>query len=160
MNRYIHHSLSTFLNSSDVSGLSMPSQCIISQMKLEPSCDGTPSNSCPSRIMASRLDWYGSSPLPVSQSLHSSQSLDYMGCTVTASPLFACCLILSPDQPTKFCSDGFRGVVCTKPDKRLVAEVLMSSHSFSTAYQLSQTLVTLSSHLQSQVHGDTTIPAI
>ena len=124
---------------------------VIQQMKSEPSCDGTPFNSCPSRIMASRLDWYGSCPLPISPSLHSSQSLDYMGHTVKASPLFTCCLVLSPDRPTKFCGNEIRGVVCMKPEKRLIAEVVMSSYGFSTAYQLSRTLITLSSHLQSQV---------
>lgn len=121
-------------------------ECGVLQLNSELSCEGTPLNSRHSRIMASRMDWYGS----VSHS-PSLQSVDFRGKTVRASPLFSCCLILPPDRSTKFSGGEFRGVVCMKPDKRLAAEVLMSSYGFSTSYRLSQTLVTLSNHLQYQV---------
>ena len=38
-----------------------------------------------------------------------------------------------------------------KPDRRLAAEVLLSSYGFSTAYQMSKILTTLADHLQHQL---------
>ena len=101
----------------------------------------------PSRPATSRLDWYRPLPCPTSSQ---PRPLEHEGRNLTPSPLFGCCIVYQShtfDQS----QTGLTGVACMKPDVRLTVEILLSSHGFLSAYQLSRALVNVSEHLQWQL---------
>ena len=74
-----------------------------------------------------------------------------MGKTLSVNPNFACCILLHANKSSKLSDTRLRSIVCMTPDERLVVEVLLLSHGFSSAYHLSRLLVGVSEQLQTQL---------
>ena len=116
------------------------------QLRDEEHC--TPSSG-PPRVVSSRLDWYGT--LPFSSCSTNLLSLEHMGKTLSVNPNFGCCVFLDGNKLSKLNDTRLRTVVCVKPDERLTVEVLLLSHGFSSAYNLSKLLVGVSERFRTQL---------